>query len=112
MQVSLNPLTALAAQQFRTKLTEAGIPIRDMRVFGSMARGDAHEASDLDILVLVDAWEPLVHRAITSAAVDVCDALDLPFMISPVIMSVTHFEALRRNERLLAREVEADGIAV
>jgi predicted nucleotidyltransferase len=55
---------------------------RDVRVFGSVARGDAGPASDLDVLVRFDAGRSLMDHAALSAdladllgvAVDVVDA--------------------------------------
>lgn len=37
---------------------EAGIPARRGILFGSQARGDAHELSDIDLVVLSPALEP------------------------------------------------------
>lgn len=110
---SANALAHRAARRFKSMITAAwGERIRDVRVFGSMARDDAHEGSDLDILVLVDVWEPEIQRGIAFAALDVVDELDLPYIICPLIMSQAHFEDLRHTDRLLAREVDAHGVAV
>ena len=38
-----------------TGVQTCALPIYDLRVFGSVARGEAKEDSDLDLLV---AWEP------------------------------------------------------
>lgn len=38
--------------------TKAGIPARRGIVFGSQARGDAHDLSDIDLVVLSPALEP------------------------------------------------------
>jgi predicted nucleotidyltransferase len=37
---------------------DAGLDVRAVVVFGSVARGDFHEASDVDVLVVADALPP------------------------------------------------------
>ena len=109
----MNALAQTAAKRFKSIITAAwGERIKDVRVFGSMVRGEAHEGSDLDLIVLVDTWEPEIQRGIAFAALDVVDELDLPYIICPLVMSLAHFEDLRRNERLLAQEVDAQGVAI
>ena len=42
-------------EEFRGRLRSAyGDRVRDLRLFGSKARGESHEGSDIDLLVLVD----------------------------------------------------------
>ncbi|MGQ0574028.1 MAG: nucleotidyltransferase family protein [Pseudonocardia sp.] len=54
---------------FRDELRRRyGSRIRDLRLFGSKARGDDHPESDIDILVLLDVkdratWEQIVDLA-------------------------------------------------
>lgn len=109
----VNTLACEAAEQLKARLVATwGERIRAVRVFGSMARGDAHEDSDLDVLILVDRWEAEIQKGVAFAAFDVYDELDLPYGISPLVMSESHFEELRRHERLLAREVDTQGIAI
>lgn len=54
---------------FRDELRRRyGARIRDLRLFGSKARGDHHAESDIDILVLLDVkdratWEEIVDLA-------------------------------------------------
>lgn len=49
-----------AVEEFRRRVSEMlGPRLRDLRIYGSKVRGDAHEESDIDLLVLVDGcdWE-------------------------------------------------------
>ena len=84
--------------------------VLEMRLFGSMARGDAHEGSDLDVFVMVDERDVDLDKSIRDAAYDVTYELDLPHPISPRIMSRDHFQDLLRLERLLARAIVEEGI--
>lgn len=84
--------------------------IREMRLFGSMARGNAHEGSDVDVLVLVDERDLAVVDAIVAAKVEVENEVDAPFTISPLILSQAHFNELRARERRIALDIEQEGI--
>lgn len=54
---------------FRDSVRERyGERIRDLRIFGSRVRGDTHEESDIDLLVLVDGLDAETERAIWSMA--------------------------------------------
>jgi len=83
-----------------------------MRVFGSAARGEERPDSDLDVFVMVDERDLDIDRTIVFAACDVYDELDLPFIISPLIMTRQHFDDLVRSERLIARDILNEGIAL
>lgn len=48
--------------------------LRDVRIFGSMARGDADEASDVDLLVTLPAG--CIGLALGALLMDVQDLLD------------------------------------
>lgn len=111
--MTLPYLARQAAEQFKARLGDM-LPDRafEMRVFGSMARGEAHEDSDLDVLVLIDREDDALDLTVVRAALQIAREMDLPFPISPLTMTWEHFEELQRRERLLAREILRDGILV
>lgn len=87
-----------------------GERLRCVRLFGSYARGDATEDSDVDVLVLIDG---LTDHEIGVAAGKVAPtimATGLP--LAPLPMSVERFDDLRRRERALALEIDAEGISL
>lgn len=64
-----------------------GPQLRDLRLFGSKARGDDGEESDIDILVLVDSRDADTDRAITDAGHAISPWL------SPVIVEFERYHA-------------------
>lgn len=53
-RVALSPLETAALADFRGRLiARFGTRLVELTLFGSRARGEGHEASDLDVLVLV-----------------------------------------------------------
>jgi predicted nucleotidyltransferase len=89
---------------------EAALPGRILRivVFGSVARGEANEDSDVDVLVLVDR----LSFAERGNIIDIGSAIgfDRGLLIRPVALQRDEWDRLGRRERLFAREVERDGI--
>lgn len=65
----LAPDDRLTVQTFRDDLrARFGARIRDLRLYGSKARGDDHEESDIDILVLLDVRDSETRREIVHMA--------------------------------------------
>lgn len=56
-------------EEFRERLrAEHGPRLRDLRLFGSKARGEWHEESDIDLLVLLDGCDIETRMAIVDLA--------------------------------------------
>lgn len=65
----LSPDDRRAVEWFRNDLrAEYGDRIRDLRLYGSKARGDDHDESDIDILVLLDVSDSETDLLITYMA--------------------------------------------
>jgi uncharacterized protein len=85
-----------------------GSRVREITLFGSRARGDGDEESDIDVCVVIDelSWQEKGEiDGITAAILDAHDVV-----ISPFLLSTEHMDLLRRRERLIAREIASDGI--
>ena len=107
------PATLRAAErQAMQALTEwvrqhFGGRVRDLRLFGSRARGEGHD-SDLDVLVVVerltgDEWREIAYHGgdlLTERGV----------MVAPLALSLEQWDTLRRRGRLIATEIQCDGI--
>lgn len=101
---NLNAFLAGLRRRFGTRLVS-------VRLFGSYARGQAHEDSDVDCLVLLDRVDPADDRAITDLAADLTWQIG-GVVISPLIMSEADFEAWKGRERRTPLDIENEGIAL
>lgn len=81
----------------------------EVRLFGSYARGEAHEDSDVDCLVLLGSVAPADERAAANLAGDLTWQIGGP-VISPLVMSTSAFAAWKDRERRTALEIEREGI--
>lgn len=86
-----------------------GSRLVEVRLFGSYARGEAHEDSDVDCLVLLDHVRPEDDRAITDLTGDLTWQIG-GVVISPLVMSATAFEAWKARERRTPLEINREGI--
>lgn len=96
--------------RYRALLVERfGERLAELRLFGSFARGDAREGSDVDVLVVV--------RGLTDRERD--EAIDLAYDarhdlewvdLCPVVYSDAQVAERRERERALLRAIDAEGI--
>lgn len=87
-----------------------GDRLHEIRLFGSHARGEANNDSDIDVLVLVDGLTDMEQWDAAGMVAPILMKTNLPFTALP--MATERFEDLRRRERLLAREIDTDGISL
>jgi len=77
-------------------------------LFGSWARGEATEDSDIDVLVLLrdgtHAERMRILELLTNAA------FQRRLVLSPIVLTRAEWDELERRERLLATEITRDGI--
>jgi predicted nucleotidyltransferase len=87
-----------------------GERLREVKLFGSRARGEAHEHSDVDLLVMVDELTSVERREVGDHAAEALLRFDV--LLAPLALSSEHFAQLRERGRTLAREVDGDGISL
>lgn len=111
VNVSLTPAVREALRQFRAVLDERfGARIEAVKLFGSHARGEAGEESDVDVLVLLrDASRAEVDE-ITVLATDAGFVGDTYVVLSPFVRTPQAFAELLRRELRIARDIEREGI--
>ncbi|HEY7215220.1 MAG TPA: nucleotidyltransferase domain-containing protein [Thermoanaerobaculia bacterium] len=99
--------TALArfAEELRRRFGKAVI---DVRLFGSFARSEAHEESDVDVAVVLEGADWNTRREVIDLATDVGFPFDL--LISPTIFDRETYERWRKQERPLVMDIERDGV--
>ena len=87
------------------------VPDADIVLYGSRARGEAHEYSDYDILILVD--QP-VSIALKDQILSNVYPLELETgaMLTPVTYNRRQWESLPYKEMPFHKNVERDGVMV
>jgi len=74
------------------------LPVRDVYLYGSFAKNEIHEGSDIDLLIIGDFKERFVDRI-----GKILDLTDLP--IEPLVYTPKEFEELRQSENPFIAEV-------
>jgi predicted nucleotidyltransferase len=94
-------LQALLAQQYG---------VRDMRLFGSKARGTGHAASDLDLFIVVPNLDWECAKAIYTLCFDLSLRYDL--LIAPTLCSQAELENPFVQATPFHRAIQAEGVPV
>jgi predicted nucleotidyltransferase len=103
----LDPADRCLVEAFRDRVREQlGPRLRDLRLFGSKVRGDDHEESDLDILVLVDALDEATFDAI----IEVASALRGPSLVSPHVREFDAYHAPRSRASGFYQEMREQSV--
>jgi len=90
------------AREVRRRL---GTHLKDLRLFGSRARGDAHPHSDYGMLVIVDRRSPEIRAAILEIEVDLIDRYEA--LVTSIVR--TEDEWKQRQGTPLAINIEREG---
>ncbi|MEI8241877.1 MAG: nucleotidyltransferase domain-containing protein [bacterium] len=88
-----------------------GTRLHGIRLYGSAARGDWQEDSDVDILVLLDAVTT-EDRAWIAERANHLGILGSGILLSAVTLTAADFQRLHDRERLFAAEVKRDGMPI
>lgn len=107
----LTEMEQKALQQFldRVRTSLGKMFIRSI-LFGSRARGEGHEESDLDVLVLVTSASLKTKHTVWDIATDLF--LETDINISPLVLEEGQFQHLHDLERLIAEEITTQGISL
>jgi predicted nucleotidyltransferase len=87
-----------------------GDQLVSMVLYGSMARGDYHDASDIDVAIIVRG----LTRRLKGQILDEVARLELEhhMPLSVLVFSDEEFNHLKRRERRIALDIEREGIAL
>jgi len=106
----LAPQERRALEAFKARLRALlGDDLVSLRLFGSRARGEGSEESDLDVLVVLRRRDRVLCRRIVEAALDVDLAHDTN--LAPTVLSVAEFEASRECRTPFYGNVETESVA-
>lgn len=99
----------LDAYRLELRTRHPGV-VKQLVIYGSKARGDAHEDSDLDVLLVVRNDASDLKRPLRRIGYD----LDVTFLVVPSIMALTQAEWDRLKEigAPYRESVERDGVSV
>jgi predicted nucleotidyltransferase len=84
--------------------------VRDVRLFGSKARGDFGAESDLDILIVVADDESQFRRAISRLGSEI--DLEYGIVLSELTMSQARFDWHRRHRAPLYRNLVQESVSL
>jgi predicted nucleotidyltransferase len=101
----INTALARFAAELRHRFGEAVV---DVRLFGSFARSEAGEESDVDVAVVLEGADWSTRREVIDLATDAGLPFDL--LISPTIFDRETYQRWREQERPLVMDIERDGV--
>ena len=104
---SLRPALETYEARLRARF---GSRVREVRLFGSYARGEANERSDVDVLALIDGLSDTERLQAVDEATYLM--LETGLALSPLPMATEKLDELRRRERALARALDTEGIVL
>jgi len=100
-KAALGELAAWLGERFGDRMCE-------LALFGSRARGEGSEDSDLDVLVVVRDLTSAEAREIAQFRGDLLTRHGV--LLSPFAVSDERMAELRRRERRIAREIDKDAV--
>ncbi|MYH30199.1 MAG: nucleotidyltransferase domain-containing protein [Acidobacteria bacterium] len=105
----MDGLPRRAARRFAGALRERyGEALVDVRLFGSCARGEMREDSDVDVAVVLRAVDRRTKRDVIDLASSI--GLEHDVLLSPTVLDQETFERWRAQERLLVMDIEREGL--
>jgi uncharacterized protein len=97
------------AREFKERLARA-VPLVDVRLYGSRARGDSEPDSDMDVFVEVEEISSRVKDVIEDVAWEL--GLDHLMHISPLIFSRYELENSPLRSSPVVQNIAREGVAV
>ncbi|MFH1929084.1 MAG: nucleotidyltransferase domain-containing protein [Chloroflexota bacterium] len=95
------------AREFQRRLTDI-VPVLDLRVFGSRARGNAVPDSDMDVFVELEMCTPAMRRRISEIAWEV--GFEMDRVISTVVATRDELEHGAMGASPLILNIEREGV--
>ena len=96
-------------EKFKSLVSQK-VTVYEVRVFGSRARGDATEESDLDVLVVVDYLEHSIEKYISDCAWEAGFPEDV--ILIPIAISLDTLKNSPIRESVFIKNVYQEGVSV
>jgi predicted nucleotidyltransferase len=101
----------LALKKFKEAVTKAlGNELVELTLFGSKARGDAREDSDIDVLVITNSGNWRLRDVVYGIVTDIL--LDDDVIVSPRVIGKEDYKRLYEKGYPFVKNVIRDGIAI
>jgi predicted nucleotidyltransferase len=97
------------AKKLKEKLSEVA-SVADLIVFGSRARGDQDEYSDMDVSIVVQSLDPVLKERIYEVVWEV--GFDNYLVISPLIFTKNEIENSPLRSAPIVKNIFEEGIQV
>jgi predicted nucleotidyltransferase len=98
-----------AINEFRERIVgKLGNNLHLLRLFGSKARGDSHQESDIDMFIVVGHKSEKAQDAITSAGIDMLLEYQLP--VTTIMRSIEEFNYFAELKTNFFLNVMEEGI--
>ena len=108
-KTELNKILEKFTEEMRSIFGEKLI---ELILFGSYARGDYHENSDIDIMIIADIEEKDVMRYVYLMSEALSDlSIEYDIMISPIIEPLIKYESYKNTIPFL-QKVQKEGIRI
>ena len=85
-----------------------GPDLYEIRLFGSRARGEGNEESDIDLALIVTGVGRSRRREAYDLAYDI--GMRHGVLLAPLVIERTRLDELRQRERLIAMDLDREGI--
>ena len=105
----MTPRDLKIAAELRRRLAEV-VPLLDFRIFGSRARGDADEYSDLDVFIKVERIDRNVKEKIEDVIWDV--GFNNFIVISPLIFTRDEIENTALRSSAIVKNIAEEGVSL
>jgi predicted nucleotidyltransferase len=100
-----------ALSRYAAKLRDRfGARVRFVKLFGSFARGEATDDSDIDVAVVIDGLTNAERNDAIGLVAEI--ELDTLVSLSPLVTSGDHFDLWMRREIPIGRVILEEGIAL
>lgn len=86
--------------------------IQHIVMYGSYARGEAEEDSDVDVLVIVEDSTPSVIEEMRTARYEVMEQYQYSPLLSLLVLNIKEWQGLSKRSAGLKHNIEKEGVTI